>query len=267
MSRYPALFARLAACGEGAFVPFTTLGDPDLDGSSRVLDALVAGGADALELGLPFSDPVADGPVIQAADVRALAAGFRLADGWRLLRDFRARQPDLPVGLLVYANLVLARGIDTFYAAAAAAGVDSVRVAAVPPLEAGPCVAAAHGHGIDPVLIAPPACRPEVVTRIAQLGQGYTYLVSRPGVTGVDEQAATDPAALAARLAAAGAPPPLLGFGIATPDHVRAARRSGVAGVITGSAVVARLAAHLDDEPARLLALQQYVATMKAATR
>ena len=252
MSRYAALFAKLAARTESGFVPFVVLGDPDMDSSSHILDALVEGGADALELGLPFSDPVADGPVIQAADVRALDAGFRMEGGWALLTAFRAVHPDVPVGLLVYANLVVARGMDAFYAAAAAAGVDSVLVADVPTLEAAPFSVAAIRHGVDPVLIATPTCSDAVIDRIAALGRGYTYLVSRVGVTGVDSVAATDHAALIGRLITRRAPPPLLGFGIATPAHVRAARTSGVVGVISGSAVVARIAAHLGDEAARL---------------
>src|SRR6476660_950289 len=107
MSRYAAMFDRLR--GEGAFGAFLMLGDPDLETSARLLDALVEGGADMIEVGIPFSDPVADGPVIQAAAQRALAAGVRVSDCFGLLADFRARHPDVPVGILTYANLVMAR--------------------------------------------------------------------------------------------------------------------------------------------------------------
>src|SRR5262245_7088296 len=154
--RYQRLFRRLQEAAEGAFVPFTVLGDPDPRTSSDILRALVAGGADALELGIPFSDPLADGPTIQAASSRALAAGVRPAHAWDLLASLRRDLPELPIGLLVYANLVEARGVDRFYAQAAACGVDSVLVADVPTLEAQPYVHLAQRHGILPVLIAAP---------------------------------------------------------------------------------------------------------------
>src|SRR3712207_2813561 len=118
------------------------LGDPDLESSGAILDALVEGGSDMIEVGIPFSDPVADGPVIQAAAARALAAGSRTADCFRLLAGFRERHPCVPVGILTYANIVLARGLEAFYRAAAEAGVDSVLVADVPLIEAQPFLAA-----------------------------------------------------------------------------------------------------------------------------
>jgi tryptophan synthase alpha chain len=135
MSRYETMFSTLADRAEGAFVPFLVLGDPDLDTSLALVRTLARAGADALELGLPFSDPVADGPVIQAAATRALDRGVRIDEAWDLVGTVRREFPDLPIGLLVYANLVLHRGAPTFYRRAAAAGVDSVLVADAPLLE------------------------------------------------------------------------------------------------------------------------------------
>lgn len=122
MSRYDAMFERLKARGEAAFGGFLMLGDPDLETCAKLLDAVVEGGADMIEVGIPFSDPVADGPVIQAAAVRALEAGTRVDDCFRLLSEFRSRDADVPVGVLTYANLVAARGRERFFADAAAAG-------------------------------------------------------------------------------------------------------------------------------------------------
>jgi tryptophan synthase alpha chain len=258
VSRYAAMFERLAARREGAFGGFIVLGDPDIGASEALLEALVEGGADMIEVGIPFSDPVADGPVIQAAAVRALAAGTTPADCFRLLARFRARHPDVPVGLLTYANLVVARGREAFYTAAAAAGVDSVLVADVPSLEAAPFVAAAAGQGVDPVLIAAPNTPEPTLRAIAGAGRGYTYCVTRAGVTGADEAVRFDEALLA-RLRALGAPPPVLGFGISRPDHVRQALAAGAAGVISGSAIVA-----LGPDPA---AVRRFAEEMKAATR
>jgi len=266
MSRYATMFARLAASAEGAFIPFVVLGDPDPHASLGVAEALIEAGADALELGIPYSDPVADGPTIQAADRRALTAGTRPADAFRITAKLRERHPDLPMGLLVYANLVEAPGRERFYAQAAAAGIDSVLVADVPTVECAPYAAAAAAVGIEPVLIAAPNASEEALRVIAETSKGYTYVVSRVGVTGTEDEAGLDHGALVTTLQAAGAPPCVLGFGISTPDHVRAALAAGASGAISGSAVVRRIADHLDDEVARRDALTSFVSAMKRAT-
>lgn len=266
MSRYPAMFARLAAAGEGAFIPFAMLGDPDPGRCAEILEALVEGGADALELGIPFSDPVADGPVIQAAAVRALGAGTQLADCWRLVSAVRQRHPALPIGLLTYANIVAHRGVTAFYEEAALAGVDSVLVADVPLAEAAPFSAGARAAGIAPVFIVPPNADAARLASIAAAGEGYTYVVTRAGVTGADDAIRLDSSALLARLKALGAPPPVLGFGISTPEHVGQGMAMGAAGVISGSAVVKVVAQHQARPDRLVVALRALVATMKAAT-
>jgi tryptophan synthase alpha chain len=257
MSRYARMFERLRGRGEGAFGAFAMLGDPGPEASAALLDALVEGGADMIEVGIPFSDPVADGPVIQAAAVRALAGGTRTADCLRLLAGFRRRHPEVPVGILTYANIALARGVDAFYRAAAEAGVDSVLVADVPLIEASPFLVAARAAGVAPVLIAAPNTPPERLKQIGKEGEGYTYCVARAGVTGGDE-AVRFAADVIAALNEAGAPPPVLGFGIARPEHVRQALAAGAAGAISGSAIVERIARGEDVRP--------FVAEMKAAT-
>jgi tryptophan synthase alpha chain len=264
MSRYAAMFELLAGRGEGAFGAFAMLGDPDLATSAAILDALVEGGADMIEVGIPFSDPIADGPVIQAAADRALIAGVTPADCFRLLGEFRARHPQVPVGILTYANLVIARGRDSFYRAAAEAGVDSVLVADVPLFEAPPFAASARAAGIEPVLIAAQNTPATTLRQIARLGGGYTYCVARAGVTGAGDEVAFDHREMLAALAAESAPPPVFGFGISKPEHVRAALEAGGAGVISGSAIVSLLAANRDDPTP---ALREFVAAMKAGTR
>ncbi len=264
--RYDAMFGALARGHEGALVPFAVLGDPDLPASLAVLEALAAGGADAVEVGLPFSDPIADGPAIQAAASRALAAGARSAGCWEVVRRFRAAHPDLPVGILCYANLVVHAGIGRFYADAARAGADSVRVADVPMDEAAPFRAAAAAAGIAFVAMVPPSATPRVVEAAARAAQGYTYVVSRPGVTGADAAPRHDAARLIGRLRELGSPPPLLGFGIAEPRHVREALAMGAAGAITGSAVVERVARLHGHDAAALADLSAFIGVMKAAT-
>jgi tryptophan synthase alpha chain len=260
MDRYGAMFSRLAARGEGAFGAFVTLGDPDFVTSAQILDLLVEAGADLVEVGIPFSDPVADGPVIQASAERALAAGTRPADAFRLIADFRARHPIVPLGILTYANLVVARGRDNFFRAAAAAGADSVLVADVPLLEVERFGASARAAGVSPVLIAAANTPSERLARIAASGSGYTYCVARFGVTGADEEVRFDHGDMLATLRAHGAAPALFGFGIARPVHVRAALAAGAAGVICGSAIVDLVARGELDR------LTSFVREMKAAT-
>lgn len=257
MSRYAAMFERLGQRGEGALGAFVMLGDPDLAASASILDTLVEGGADMIEVGIPFSDPVADGPVIQAAAVRALARGTTPSDCFRLLAEFRARHPEVPIGILTYANIVVARGRDAFYRAAAGAGVDSVLVADVPLIEADPFLVSARAAGVAPVLIAAPNTPPERLARIAAEGEGYTYCVARAGVTGADAEVRF-PGEVIAALVEARAPPPVLGFGISGPDHVRLALGAGARGAISGSAIVDRIARGEDVRP--------FVRALKAAT-
>lgn len=261
MTRYAAMFDRCAGRGEGAFGAYLMLGDPEPEASAAYLDALVEGGADMVELGIPFSDPVADGPVVQAAAIRALKAGVRTADCLAMIADFRARHPQIPVGILTYANIVAARGIGRFAEELAGAGADSLLVADVPTLEAEPYAEAARRAGIDLVMIAAPNTPEPALRRIAGLSSGYTYCVARDGVTGADRAPALRHAPLFEALARLGAPPPVLGFGIGTPEQVRDALATGAAGVISGSALVRRVA-----EGASPRALSSVVSELKAAT-
>jgi len=266
-TRYDAMFDRLRARGEGAFGAFLMLGDPDLETSARLLAAAAEAGADMLELGIPFSDPIADGPVIQAAADRALKGGVTPADCFALIGDFRERFPEVPVGILTYANIVVARGREHFCGVAAQVGLDSLLVADVPVFEAEPFAATARAAGIAPVLIAAPNTPDTVLARLADLCAGYTYCVARAGVTGADERLNLDHGRLFEALARVGAPPPVLGFGISRPDHVRSALAAGAAGVISGSAIVRRVADHLADPDAMVESVSAFIREMKEATR
>ena len=259
MSRYTVMFDRLHNRGEGAFGAFLMLGDPDLNTSAQLLDALVAGGADMIEVGIPFSDPIADGPVIQGAAKRALDAGVRVGDCFDLIAGCRERHPDVPLGILTYANLVVARV--GFMRDTAEAGADSLLIADVPALEAEQLAAEMKQAGIEPVLIAAANTPDPTLRRVACLSEAYTYCVSRAGITGTHAQGEFDPH-LIRHLQDAGAPPPVFGFGISRPEHVRIALAAGAAGVICGSAIV-RLALETAHSTARVAG---FVSSLKAAT-
>ncbi|AZG35801.1 MULTISPECIES: tryptophan synthase subunit alpha [Shewanella] len=265
-NRYQATFAALKKQHRGAFVPFVTIGDPSPELSLKIIQTLVDNGADALELGFPFSDPLADGPVIQGANLRSLAAGTKQSDCFDIITKVRAQYPDLPIGLLLYANLVFANGIDAFYAKAQAAGVDSVLIADVPVEESEPFSQAAKAHAIAPIFIAPPNADSDTLKLVSEQGEGYTYLLSRAGVTGTESKAGEPIENILTQLVEFNAPPPLLGFGIAEPEQVRAAIKAGAAGAISGSAVVKIIAAHQHDEVTLLAKMAEFTVAMKAAT-
>lgn len=266
MDRYALKFAALNARQEGAFVPFVTLGDPNPEMSMQTIDVLVRAGADALELGIPFSDPLADGPTIQQANLRALEAGVTPTHCFAMLKRIRQAYPTLPIGLLVYANLVFSPGIETFYAECAKSGVDSVLVADVPVEESAPFREAAMRYAVAPIFICPPTADEHLLRQISVYGRGYTYLLSRAGVTGTELGAAMPSRHLIERLKTFHAPPPLQGFGISSPDQVASALNAGVAGVISGSAIVKLIAQNQDHFLELRAALTDFVQRMKAAT-
>lgn len=267
MERYQQLFERLTSRNEGAFVPFVTLGDPNPELSLAIIDTLIEAGADALELGIPFSDPLADGPTIQNANLRAFAAGVTPTQCFGLLEKIREKHPTIPIGLLMYANLVFHKGIDTFYQRCAQVGVDSVLVADVPLEESAPFRAAALRHGIAPIFICPPNASDELLREIASHGRGYTYLLSRAGVTGTEKRAITPLNHLVDKLREYNAAPPLQGFGISEPSQVKESLAAGAAGAISGSAIVRIIENNLDNPAEMLAQLSRFVTKMKAATR
>jgi tryptophan synthase alpha chain len=256
VSRYAAMFERLGGGGEGAFGAFLMLGDPDLATSARLLEEVIDAGADMVEVGIPFSDPVADGPVIQAAARRALASGVRVGDCFDLIRALRARNNHVPIGILTYANMVVAR--PGFVRDAAEAGADSLLIADVPTLEAEPFVLEMQQAGIEPVLIAAANTPDGNLANVASLSKAFTYCVSRAGITGTHAGGEFD-ATLIRRLQEAGAPPPVFGFGISRAEHVRAALSAGAKGVICGSAIV--------DLVSRREDVATFVQSLKAVTR
>ncbi|QMJ03861.1 MULTISPECIES: tryptophan synthase subunit alpha [Citrobacter] len=266
MERYENLFAQLKDRKEGAFVPFVTLGDPSVEQSLKIIDTLIDAGADALELGIPFSDPLADGPTIQDATLRAFAAGVTPSQCFEMLALIRQKHPNIPVGLLMYANLVFSKGIDEFYAQCEKVGVDSVLVADVPVEESAPFRTAALRHNVAPIFICPPNADDDLLRQIASHGRGYTYLLSRAGVTGAEKRAALPLHHLVEKLKQYNAPPSLQGFGISAPEQVTGAIEAGAAGAISGSAIVKIIEKNVAAPEQMLTELRAFVSAMKAAT-
>lgn len=228
---------------------------------------MIEAGADALELGVPFSDPLADGPTIQNANLRAFAAGITPAQCFEMLALIREKYPSIPIGLLMYANLVFNDGIDEFYARCKKVGVDSVLVADVPVEESAPFRQAALRHNIAPIFICPPNADDDLLRQVASYGRGYTYLLSRAGVTGAENRGGLPLHHLVRKLKEYNAAPALQGFGISSPEQVTAAVHAGAAGAISGSAIVNIIEKNHCHPDQMLAELRAFVCAMKAASR
>jgi tryptophan synthase alpha chain len=266
MNRYEKTFRRLKAKGQMAFIPFAVAGDPDLRTSEKILKAYIAGGADIIEIGYPFSDPVADGPVNQRAAQRAIAAGLTHASFFALIKRLRA-MTHIPFGLLCYANTVLHRGIDRFCREAAGAGLDSLLVADMPPEESGELQKAMLRHGLGRVFIVSeltPLARMRLIT--SQI-DSFVYVVSRLGTTGTGTTLSGSISSTLRRLRKVTRKPLAVGFGISTPEHVRAVRAAGADAAIVGSALVALIEANVKNRKNLPRLLARKVAAFKSATR
>jgi tryptophan synthase alpha chain len=244
MSRIGDRFATLAARGRKALVAFVTAGDPSLGRTVEAAAAIAEAGADVIELGVPFSDPLADGPVIQRASDRALKRGVRLDDVLHAARRIREHS-DVPLLLFSYVNPLLRHGLEALAADAAEAGIDGVLVTDLPPEEAGEWIACARPRGLDTVFLAAPTSGDERLRRIVDASRGFVYAVSRTGVTGERSALSMDAATLVRRLRGLTGTPVVLGFGISTPEQVAAAAALAD-GVVVGSAIVR----FLEEQPA-----------------
>lgn len=229
-------FAALRQRRELALVAYVTAGDPTLAFTEELVVRLAAAGADVIELGVPFSDPIADGPVIQRASDRALRSGTTLADVLALAARLR-RQSQVPLVLFSYYNPVLQRGIERFAAEAARAGVDGLLITDLTPEEAGDYLAVVRQYGLDTVFLAAPTSSPARLKRIAQISRGFIYVISRRGVTGARSDVPAELAGMVGRLRRYTKLPLAVGFGIAQPEQVRALARLAD-GVVVGSALV-----------------------------
>ena len=244
-SRIDARFAALKAEGRAAFVAYVMAGDPDAATSAKVLAGLPAAGADIIEVGFPFSDPMAEGPPIQRAAQRALAQGMTLAGVLDQVQAFRAVDAATPIILMGYMNLLVTWGIEAFARDAAEAGVDGLIVVDCPPEEAGPLAQALDGVGLSLIRLATPTTDDERLKVVVRGTSGFVYYVSVAGVTGVKEADAQVVAPHVERVRRASGLPVAVGFGIKTPERAAAIARVADA-VVVGSALVDEVAEAVD---------------------
>jgi tryptophan synthase alpha chain len=237
VSRIAQRFAELKAKGRAAFVPFITAGDPDLETSRAILNALPGVGADLIELGMPFSDPMADGPAVQASNLRALKAGASMARTFELVRDFRKRDGKTPIVLMGYYNPVHAMGVENFVKEVKAAGADGLIIVDLPPEEDAVLQTPARAAGIDVIRLVTPTTHDARLNKVLDGASGFLYYVSIAGITGTKSFAASDVKAALARIREATTLPVAVGFGIKTPAQAGEIARIADAAVV-GSAIV-----------------------------
>ena len=261
-SRLDAAFARLKAAGQTGLVTYSTAGDPDLPRSAGILEALDRGGADVLEVGVPFSDPLADGPGIQRAAERALRAGGSLKASLSLIEGVRPRLT-APIVVFTYANPMARMGLAEFARRAAGAGVDGVLILDWPIEEADECREILASSGLDMIFLLSPTTSDARIAKAAHLGRGFLYGISRLGVTGARDRVASSAESLVGRIRAQSALPVALGFGLSRPEHVAEVGRYADAAVV-GSALVERIAEH-GDRPDLYETVESYVRWLKGA--
>jgi tryptophan synthase alpha chain len=242
MNTYKELFGSLGRTG---LIPFFVLGDPDEERSYELIRTAIDAGVDALELGIPFSDPIADGPTIQKADFRALSAGTTPASAIRLIERIKHYR-DIPIGLLVYYNLVWQYGRERFYRDAARAGVNSVLIADLCVDDADEVQSMIREHGLDSVYMATPNTTDQRLEKIIRLCTGFIYTVAVVGVTGARQQLGEQVIPLVGKLKQKTDTPVCVGFGVSRPEHARQLAKAGADGVIVGSAVVNIIEQNLD---------------------
>jgi len=265
VSRIGATFEKLGKARRAALIPFVTAGDPSPRQTVPVMHALVRGGADVIELGMPFSDPMADGPVIQRSSERALKHGVGLRDVLAAVAEFRRDDARTPVVLMGYANPIERMGLVDFVAAARAAGVDGVLIVDYPPEESAEWLAALEGSGIDPIFLISPTSSDARIELVARVARGYIYYVSLKGVTGAANIDTREVEAMIARIRARTAIPVGVGFGIR--DGATARRVARVAdAVVIGSRIVQEMTDAPDNAAARAEAVtREFRTAMDAA--
>lgn len=266
MSRIAGTFAKLAEEGSGAFIPYVCAGDPDRGFTVDLVTTMCESGADLVELGIPFSDPVADGPVIQQAMVRSLSSGFRVAHIFEIIRELRGKGVEQPIVVMTYYNPVLRMGTKEFCSRLAQAGADGLLVVDLPPEESAELESAAASNGLDMIRLIAPNTTEARMRHILSKASGFVYVVSVAGTTGARKVLPSAASELLRRVSSSSKLPVALGFGVSQPEHALDAMKCGASGVVEGSKLISLYAESMDDRQLSLATVRKHVQEMKKAT-
>jgi len=263
---YTEMFHELKKRNEGAFIPFIVAGDPDLETSIEIVKQFIKNGADALEIGFPFSDPVADGPSVQAADIRSLQSGMTTEKCFEFIARIR-EFTSIPIGLLVYYNLIHKKGIEKFYKKASEAGVTGILAADLPPEEAKPAVEMAEKYGINQIFMVAQTTSNERIDEIVKNASGFLYVVAVMGVTGARSDISSNTVELIKRVKNRTELPLAVGFGISKPEHVKDVINSGSDGAIVASAIINIITKNLDNMDQAIVQIGNFCRELKKSTK
>ena len=264
MKTYKQVFSELKEQNKTALIPFFVIGDPDFDTSLAIVKAVIDAGADVLELGIPFSDPIADGPTIQKADIRAIKSGMNVTRARAFIRSVKAYK-DIPIGLLMYYNLVYQYGTERFLSDFHEAGVNSVLIADLSIDDADEIIGPAASAGLDTVFMVTPNTESERMKLIASKTTGFIYTVSVLGVTGSREKLSDTVEGLVGKLKALTSVPVCVGFGISSAEHAATVARAGADGVIIGSKIVGLIERNLGNTEKALSEISTFLREVKSA--
>jgi len=266
MKTYKEVFSELKKENKGALVAFIVAGDPDYETSLKISKAICDAGADILEIGLPFSDPIADGKTIQAADIRALASGMNTDVFFDFVRDIR-KHTDIPIGVLSYYNLIYQRGIEKFCIDSKKAGINSILIADMTIEESDSMTLNAKKHSIETVFMITPLTNDSRIKEISSRSNGFIYLVSRLGVTGARDDLGKSTLSLIKRVRKFTSKPLCVGFGISTPSHVKDVINAGADGAIVGSAIVKIIEDNLGNKKKMVEKVGEFVKDLKSKSK
>lgn len=265
MDRYKTRFKELKRNKEKALIGFSVLGDPDKNTSIKIIKTMIESGVDILEVALAFSDPIADGPTIQAADVRALKKRITTDIAFDIIKEIR-KSSSIPIGLLVYYNLIYQKGIDNFYRLAKESGVDSVLIADLPIEESEPVIKVSRKYNINQVFIVSELTNNQRLKKITKKTSGFVYTVARLGVTGARSDLKYSTLSLVRRIKKHTKLPVCVGFGVSKPEHVKKIAKSGADGIIVGSAIVKIIEKNYKNKKIMLHKIKNYIKKLKKAT-
>jgi tryptophan synthase alpha chain len=263
---YSEMFQEVRNRGEGAFIPFTVAGDPDFEISLQIVRHYVDNGADALEIGFPFSDPVADGPSVQAADIRSLNSGMTTEKCFKFIEKIR-EFTSIPIGVLVYYNLIYKMGLEEFYRNAKKSGINGILAADLPPEESNDAVDMAKKYKIDQIFMVAQTTSNERIYEIVKRCSGFIYVVAIMGVTGARSDIKKSTVELIKRVKNHTKLPLAVGFGISKPEHVRDVIKSGSDGAIVASAIIDVITENLEDMDTGMDIIGSFCNELKESTK
>jgi tryptophan synthase alpha chain len=263
---YSEMFLEVKNRQEGAFIPFTVAGDPDFETSLEIVRQYVDNGADALEVGFPFSDPVADGPSVQAADLRSLNSGMTIEKCFEFIKKIR-EFTSIPIGILVYYNLIYKMGLEEFYRKSSESGVNGILAADLPPEEAEDAVIFARENNIDQIFMVAQTTTNERLNKIVEMCSGFLYVVAVMGVTGARDDIQQSTVDLIKRVKNRTDLPLAVGFGISKPEHVENVIKSGSDGAIVASAIIDIITSNLQDMDSAKIEIGKFCSKLKESTK